>query len=362
MPAPRSAMTPPVRSSPASPRRTTGGVRRPLRVGHLAGGGAAVAGVVLTVRAVLGEHALLGFPRLAWPAVLTLLIGAVVAVASVRPWRRRFPRGFITIGLWLVTAASLAGSCFILLNLIELVVTGSVTDRDGNSDWSTFIERLVAAGLAVLFVAAAISWRGRISGRCARCGAPHPTGAVELVHPAPHAAPRGVRWAAYAGCLTFAPYLTMHGVGMIGIIPGAEQHYDFDVPLPLAFVTFALGLVGPAVFLLLGLVRPWGMRFPRWTLWLAGRRVPRFLPLSPVFLVAPTLALYGVGSVPYAVASGQADQLWGIGGAASLAFGGYGCALLVAAVSYRRRTRPRCVSATGRPEKAQVPVASGPLG
>lgn len=37
------------------------------------------------------------------------------------------------------------------------------------------------------------------------------------------------------------------------------------------------------------------------------------------------------------------DGLLSIGGAASLAFAGYGWALVVAAASYQRRTRPLCV-------------------
>ena len=76
-------------------------------------------------------------------------------------------------------------------------------------------------------------------------------------------------------------------------------------------------------------------------MWLAGRRVPRFLPLVPARIVAPTLALYGTGSAIYALAAGY--TLIGLGGAASLAFGAYGWALAVAAVSYQRRSRPVCV-------------------
>lgn len=318
--------------------------------GHVASASAAVAGLVLTYQALASDHDLLGLPWLAWPGAVVLLVGAVAAAASFRPWGRRLPAGLVTAALGLVAASSMAGSCFVLLDLIAFVVTGSARD------WSTFIERLVAAALAVLFLAAALSWRHRTSGRCVRCGESHQTGAVELVHPAPHAAPRGVRWTAYAGCAAFVPYLTVHGVAMNGLIAGAEDHYHFGVPLPLAFAVFTLGLVGPAVFLLLGLVRPWGMVFPRWTLLLAGRRVPRLLPLSPVLLVAPTLALYGVGSVPWAIASGHGRELWGIGGAASLAFGAYGCALAVAAMSYRCRTRPQCVPTIDRSEQA-VPSA-----
>ena len=86
------------------------------------------------------------------------------------------------------------------------------------------------------------------------------------------------------------------------------------------------------------------MVFPRWTVWLAGRRVPRFLPVVPVWLIAPTLAGYGTGMGCYLLFSGPStfpDYL--LSAAAATAFAGYGWTLGVAAVSYQRRTRPRCV-------------------
>lgn len=107
---------------------------------------------------------------------------------------------------------------------------------------------------------------------------------------------------------------------------------------PLVWLVPLLGAIGLAVFLLMGLVRPWGMVFPRWTLWLSGKRVPRFLPLTPVWLIALTLSLYGV--VLLIVAAVVDPSL--LIAAAGVSFGGYGTALAVAAVSYQRRTRPAC--------------------
>lgn len=325
---------------PARSARSTGGFWCAWRAWAPVVGGGAVALAVI-VQALAGDTGLLGVPWLAWPAAVVLLVGALAAAAAARPGSRRPPDGGITAALGVVTVLSLAASCFLLLDLVSLALSGLVRDGDGVRDWSTFVERVVAAVLAALFFAAASSWHRRTSGRCARCGEVHAPGSFGLVHPEPHAAPRAVRWTAYAGCAVFIPYLTLHGLNVTGVVPGGAQHYHFDVPLLLAFAVFVLCLVGPAVFLLLGLVRPWGMVFPRWTLVLAGRRVPRFLPLAPVWLVAPTLALYGAAGPVYALAGGS--DFWGLVGAASLAFGGYGGALLVAAISYYRRTRPRCV-------------------
>ncbi|WP_141576748.1 hypothetical protein [Actinomadura sp. WMMA1423] len=284
-------------------------------------------------------------PRSALPAAAVLLVGAVFAAATVRPWGRSLPVRAVSGGVWAVASASLAGSCFVLLNLIELVLTGTVRGRDGNSDWSGFAERLCFAAVGALFAASAVSWRRRTALSCVRCGQVHTRRTGGLVRPAPQAAPRGVRWTAYAGCAAFVPYFTLHALGTLGGYAEVKKHYT-DEPNPYMLLVLLL-LIGLADFLLLGLVRPWGMVFPRWVPLPAGRRVPRFLPLVPVWLIAPTLALYGAGGMILGIlldtGAVGSDPHWpSLGEAASLAFGGYGWALAIAAVSYQLRTRPRC--------------------
>ncbi|GIH80062.1 hypothetical protein [Planobispora longispora] len=312
--------------------------------GPVASGAAAAYGCVLLVAALMGYRSFLGvtdlgLPDVTWPGAAVLLVGSVVAAATVRPRGARVPPVAVSAGAWGVAVLALAGSCWVLLNLIQLVLTGTVTDRHGDSDWVTFAERLCLAVVGALFAATALAHSRRRAGVCPRCGRAHPPQASGRRYPAPHAAPPAVRRIAYTGCCAFLPYLVLHALGAAGV-PGIEP--DGFRPAWSMVLAGVCG-VGLAVFLLLGLVRPWGMVFPRWTPWLAGRRVPRFLPLTPVWVVAPTLALYGTGSGILAGAGILGDGLFGIGGAASLAFGGYGWALAVAAVSYQLRTRPLCV-------------------
>jgi hypothetical protein len=311
-----------------------------LRTSILAAGLACLA----LTGALLGHRTFVGIPYGALPGAAVLLSGALAASATGRAWGGRHPRAVFST-LVSVAVLSLAGSCFVLLDLIQLVLTGTVTDRGGNSGWTAFGERLAAVAVGALFAASATAWRHRTNGSCAWCGRAHAADVARVEHPAPGAASRRVRRFAYAGCLAFLPYLVLHGLHAAGLVHRFDGLYSDQSILPgprlLVFAFLAVVLVGPAVFLLLGLVRPWGMRFPRWCLWMAGRRVPRFLPLVPAWVVAPTLALYGTGSAIYAIAAGY--TLLGLGGAASLAFGAYGWALAVAAVSYQRRSRPACV-------------------
>ncbi|MEU1321161.1 hypothetical protein [Streptomyces tibetensis] len=112
--------------------------------------------------------------------------------------------------------------------------------------------------------------------------------------------------------------------------------------------TVLLAVLG--AFLLWGLVRPWGQVFPRWTLWLRGRRVPRWLPLAPALIGAAALAPYGVFGVGYVTvatagvvtmrrgdfhSSSDAMLVAWIGMAA---FAVYGVALIVTVRSYWLRT------------------------
>jgi hypothetical protein len=151
---------------------------------------------------------------------------------------------------------------------------------------------------------------------------------------------------AVLGCLAFVPYVGIHGAHAAGLAPELDSLYEKQRvlgPLLVEWLLFVTFLIGPAVFLLQGLVRGWGIVFPQWIPWIGGRRVLRLLPLVPAWLVAPTLTLYGFGSIVYAVVVHA--SLVGLGGAASLAFACYGTALTLAALSYQRRTRPVCEAA-----------------
>ena len=298
-------------------------------VATAAAGWAALFALVLSATAVFGGRRVLNVPYVTWPLILILAVGAAVAW-----WARRLPVRVVTIGESVVAGLALAASCWVLLDLVSLAMTGRVKDAHGHSSWPTFAERLGFVLTGVLFAAAAVAWRRRSGGLCGRCGQVHPPGLTGRRYPAPHAAPLPVRRIAYAGCLAFLPYTAAHTLGALGV-PGIEPA---GFRPPLVWVVPLLGGIGLAVFLLLGLVRPWGMVFPRWTLWFSGRRVPRFLPLTPVWLIAPTLSIYGV--VLLIVAAVVEPSL--LIAAAGVSFGGYGIPLLVAAVSYQRRTRPVC--------------------
>ncbi|MBG0567809.1 hypothetical protein [Actinoplanes aureus] len=301
-----------------------------------------ILGVAVGIGALNGEHRLAGLPGLAVPGAVVLLFGAIMAAGTVRPWGRRLPHRVVTFSLWTVAGLCLTGSCWLLLNLCQLALQGTVTNRAGESDWLPFGERLALTLVGALMVSTALARRRSVT--CARCGEVHPVVTLSTRPADPRPAPRRVRRIAYAGCLAWLPYAGLHTLGAFGV-PGIEPHGD--QPRTDVAIVFWVA-IGLAVFLLLGLVSPWGQIFPRWAPPLTGRRVPRFLPIVPVWLIAPTFVLYGIGSGVFVMLLAFGVVTWRggdtefglIGFAQPVSFTGYGLALVIAAISYQLRTRP----------------------
>lgn len=265
---------------------------------------------------------------------LAALTCAAVSRYGLRPALRAL--------LWTVCGLAGLAAFGLLMDVITLMF------GQGVDSWACAANHALAAAGALLLAVTARSDRPLL---------------VAAAVPARSAAPRLVQFAACAGTVAFLPYAAMKQIwafgGTFAGISGAEmraiskrngasgiwltlESWGLDATMLLA----ALG-----VFLLWGLVRPWGQVFPRWTPFLHGRRVPRRLPLAPALIGAATLAPYGVFGLGYAtlatmdvvtIRSGDfhspQDALlvtW-IGMAA---FAVYGCALTVAARSYWVRTR-----------------------
>ncbi|MFI9330470.1 hypothetical protein ACIGZJ_23360 [Kitasatospora sp. NPDC052868] len=301
----------------------------------VAGWGAAYA--ALGAGCAAGGRALFGLPWLGWAVAAVGVVAVGVGLAVVRlglqqPLRR---------ALLALCALAVAAAFSLLMDVITLIFGQGV---DSQAD----------AGLHALSALGAVLLAGT-----ARPGRPATT--AEPVGPAP----RRVQLAACAGTLAFAPYVAMKLVWVLGGTfagtDGAEMRAASErngaSGIWLTLESWGLDgtvlLAALGVFLLWGLVRPWGRVFPRWTMVLRGRPVPRWLPLTPALLGAATLAPYGVLGLGYlALATAgavtirpgdfhsEADALL-VGWIGFCAFAVYGVALAVAARSYWQRTGRR---------------------
>lgn len=270
--------------------------------------------------------------------------GRVVVGSSLAVLFVMFVLGMTTLPLYFVTLASGAG-------------------MESATGLANVLMNTAGAGLIALV---GVTFRRRTRGQCTRCGQAHPgPGDGPLVHPGPSTASRRTRVAVYllmCGILPWAGVKTIWTLGGDALGVTAQEWHDVNEIAPgsakaLAAVGIDITVLAAmlAIFLMLGLMYRWGQVWPRWTMLLAGRRVPRLLPLIPAWLTAAGLAVYGVlltiyaplsavgvlPSVPSADGFSSSAATW-MAEFGGLAFAGLGIGLIVAARSYVARTRPVC--------------------
>ncbi|WP_286160368.1 hypothetical protein [Streptomyces yunnanensis] len=305
-------------------------------------------GVVCTVIGTPLFHGV-GAPAPAGLDYAVVVVGALAALVSAGAVRYGVRTGVRAL-LWTVCGLSGIAAFGLLMDVIMLMF------GQGVDSWAAAANHALAAvGVCLL-------------GATARSGHRPPTGARA---PAPSCAPARVQLAACAGTVAFLPYCAMKSFWAFGgtfagtsieeVLTTSRRNGASEMWLTLESwgldATVLLAALG--TFLLWGLVRPWGQVFPRWTLFLHGRRVPRWLPLAPALIGAATLAPYGVLGTGYCalVSTGvlairpgdfhspQSALL--VGWIGMIAFAGYGVTLAVATRSYWLRTRPTGQVRTG---------------
>jgi len=298
---------------------------------YAAAGGAVAYGALHTYWA-LGRHP--GFGPM--PAgVVAGLCAAVAVLAPLTAATARARAGALLRAAAVAAAAALAvSSCLFVLDVVALLFPG-IGMPSGPASFAVRGSGLaVAAALALTALAAHRTARGA----CPYCG--------RTDRSRPHAGvPRwafAAAYAAVAGCLVRfgAQYAIGFGTAPIGHgSPGAA----------VAALAFTAAMLLAGTLLPLALVHRWGRIFPRWTLFLAGRRVPRPLLAVPAcFVSGGLLAYFGTDLVLLAAAAitGRpatslpvpAAFLW----TAVPAYVVWGAGLAVATASYLARTRPAC--------------------
>ncbi|RKR90400.1 hypothetical protein BDK92_4772 [Micromonospora pisi] len=194
-------------------------------------------------------------------------------------------------------------------------------------DWTT-INKLWAVLGGLLLARALLAWQSRTAARPGIDGA----GAGWTT---PASAARWGRWAVWTAAVIPVLYAVTRFAWVFDIQIGltAEELRELRDE---GAVWAGAGLAAFAVLgavLTVGLIRPWGERFPRWMIGIAGRRVPVMLAVVPATLVAALVTSAGIGlfSVPdfwtmiadlnLAVAPALLWPLWGAAlGAAALAY------------------------------------------
>ncbi len=215
--------------------------------------------------------------------------------------------------------------------------------------WTVINQFLCVLG-GIAFAAAALRAQRRLVGACETCGrrvsADGWTG--------PEAAVRWGAWATWTAVLLPLFYSVTRWAWALGIPLGVTSDFLRDEAAETPMIWYAgaflatFGALGG--LLTLGLIRPWGERFPHWMGRLAGKRVPPRLAIVPASVVAILIVEAGIMYDRMALTGAWDDEFRSGNWATVLpemTWPLWGFALGAATLAYHYRRRGRC-EACGR--------------
>jgi hypothetical protein len=299
---------------------------------------ATTTGVLLVVAGVAGViiAALLRWgPGTGWPVRLLPKLGTLLAVA---------------VALLVTDARLLSALAYTLVIPVLATMDSTIWGIYAAAVLNVPIMIQVMAVTGVLiWTMASISAARRSRAGCGNCG--RDATQDEAVWLAQRGRARHwCKWATATGIFFALLYPLNRIPWLFGIRMGTgEETFARLSANPAGLVTgVALGSAAIAgAVLMLGLVQRWGVVFPRWTVGLAGRRVPVSLAVIPAAVAAAALVIGGRGTVALALELGVSMRpdavMYGPLGMASMAgFLPWGVALAVAAAAYYYRRRGLC--------------------
>jgi hypothetical protein len=234
---------------------------------------------------------------------------------------------------------------------VLVVVAGALILNFDHIDWPALNQIVCVAG-GLLWGAAALVHHRTALGRCAHCGGSAARG------------DGGRRWGVIATYVAIAVplfYAVTRWAWAAGLEIGVTEEFlnegGYNTP-GARFAEFLLGaMAAGGAALTLGLVRPWGERFPRRLPCLGGRRVPPALAIVPATMAAALLTAGGLalirgmiammlGLTPREPVAAAAN--WGAS-LPPLLWLVWGLALAAATAAYHRR-RSHCAHCSPPPE------------
>jgi hypothetical protein len=215
------------------------------------------------------------------------LMGGVAGIAMVKLWWRKTSVVWITFA-WMMCALLILviPDTRIVQNFAYLFVL-----HFGFIDWPVINQVLCIIG-GFLWGATAVTYHRRTRGACLNCGRVNNLrGDVRRGTTAPSA----VRWgqlAVVVAVLSPLPYGIVRWALAFGIPLGFSEAASSLEERAIVFILGGMHIGG--AILTLGLIRRWGEIFPRWCLFLSGKRIPVWLAVIPATFAATIITIAGV--------------------------------------------------------------------
>ena len=219
----------------------------------------------------------------------------------------------------------------------------------------TALTLLACALGTALWVAAALTHRRARRRACQRCGRDDHWSVQGERRVRARAAVVGRR-AVAVGVVLALLYPMLRFPWLFGAVPGMNEADAAQIMADPYTIMIGVGLGSAGAVgavLMLGLVQRWGVRFPRWMVGLAGRRVPVSLAVVPATMVAVALVSMGRSTIVQLFT----EDLSGtpltehLHSAVFVSMGLWGVALAVGTAAYAVRRRAECAQCgRGLPE------------
>lgn len=307
-------------------------------------------------------------PEVAGPVIAALgALGVLVGVLMARGIGSGVLRGAMVTFGWLAAACL----CLVipdyrllmLLTRIPFIIVSPIFGMPGGEPVSAFLPWprlnlfvIVVGGL--LWAMAATAYQRRTSDVCDACGR---ADAATHSWTSPAEALRWGRWAVWIAVAIPSFYAATRFAWAVGWPLGITQEFYDENKGTSMFIGGALiGLmaIGGAV-LTLGLVQRWGVVFPRWIWFLAGKRVPPWLAIVPASIIAVFIIPAGIMEIRLDVIRGPKPEEWAMTWPAWL-WPLWGLALGAATYAYHLRRRSAVCVVCGRGEAHTEDAAQAP--
>lgn len=214
--------------------------------------------------------------------------------------------------------------------------------RFAQLEWAV-VNQLICMLGGILWAVTAVAYNRKIHAACGYCGRSD----FPPAWMTPAKAARWGKWAVVVAVAVPMFYALTRWAWALGFPLGLSEEILLEGQATGAW-NFGAGLGAVAAggaILTLGLIRPWGERFPRWMLGVAGKRVPISLAVIPASLVALIVASAGMMFLRLPLLDNDSELLAGGNWAAilpELLWPIWGIALGAAAYAYSLRRRGRC--------------------